>query len=408
MAQHNEQVLAVLDLDRFCLFKTLNGMAVADALLRTLSRRLGAAATEMGGNLLRLAADEFAVVVPAASLSANPGHWTCGLLAAALAPFEHRGAVLPFSATIGFALLPDHATTLEEALHCARLAVTQGKQAGGGVATPCSSVLQAAARGRDELSRNLRAAVAGGQIVPFYQPVVALESGQTVGLEVLARWNHPAHGILLPAMFIPLAEEQSLCLDITRALIGQVQQDARSWPQHWNFAFNTIPSDVLDVLAFIEGPQTLGHDMIDPNRIELEVTETAVMRDLVEAGDLLAAFQPRGVKLVLDDFGTGYANFQQLRQIPFARLKIDRSFIVDLLDDPRAAACVDAIVQLAHHLGMTATAEGVEVAALADRLAAMGCDHAQGYHYAHPMPACEVAWLLGEPRIAKHGLDHAA
>ena len=408
MAQRDHQVLAILDVDQFRLFKTLNGMAAADALLRTLSRRLGAAASAVGGNVLRLGADEFAVVVPAARLNASAGKWTRTLLATATSPFAHRGAVLPLSATVGFALLPDHASTMEDALHCARLAVIQGKQAGGGVVTPCTSILREAARGRDELARDLRAAIAGGQIVPFYQPVVALGSSHISGLEVLARWIHPIHGLLLPAVFIPLAEEQGLCQNITRALLVQVQPDARTWPRHWRFAFNTIPRDVIEVLALIEGPESSGPDMIDPHRIELEVTESAVMRDLVASRDLLAAFQPQGVKLVLDDFGTGYANFQQLRQIPFARLKIDRSFIVDMLDDPRAAACVHAIIQLAHHLGMTATAEGVEFEALAERLTAMGCDHAQGYHYAHPMPAREVAWLLGEPRMVNRGLDHAA
>jgi diguanylate cyclase (GGDEF)-like protein len=408
MTQRDEQLLAVLDVDQFRLFKTLNGIAVADALLRTLSRRLGAAAAAVGGNLLRLGADEFAVVVPTGRLNANAGKWTRELLAAAIAPFAHRGAVLPFSATIGFALLPDHANTLADALHCARLAVAEGKQAGGGAVTPCTPVLREAARGRDELARDLRAAIAGGQIVPFYQPVVALDSGQISGLEVLARWIHPIHGVLQPGAFIPLAEEQGLCQDITRALLGQVQREARPWPLHWRFAFNTTPRDVIEMLTLIEAPESSAQAMIDPDRIELEVTETAIMRDLAEASDLLAAFQPRGVKLVLDDFGTGYANFQQLLQIPFARLKIDKSFIVDMLDDPRAAACVHAIIQLAHHLGMTATAEGVEFAAIADRLAAMGCDYAQGYHYARPMPACEVEWLLGEPRLVARGFDHAA
>ncbi len=408
LARSESHVLAILDVDRFRLFKNLNGMAAADALLRTLSRRLRSMALAAGGRFVCLGGDEFVIVAPAARLGDDATVWTRALLAEASASFAHRGQMLSFSATLGFALLPDHGKSFEEALHCARLAVDDAKAAGGGSARRCSPNLVRDARGRDERARQLDTAIERAQIIPYYQPVIALASGAIAGLEVLARWKHPREGILEPANFIPLAEERGLCRDITCALLEQVRRDARDWPKSWHFAFNTTPRDVMDVLGFIEGPGTDGYDLLDPSRIELEVTENAVMRDLIESRDRLAAFAPYGVKLVMDDFGMGYANFQQLRQMPFARLKIDKSFILDLLEDPRAAACVHAIIQLAHHLGMTATAEGVETAAVADRLAAMECDYAQGYFYARPMPASEVARLADVPRFATSGFDHAA
>ena len=412
VARAQGYVLAVLDVDQFRLFKNLNGTAAADALLRALCRRLNAAILAMSGNVVRLGADEFALVVPIAGMKRDVFDWTRGILEEASVPFTHRGAELGFSATLGFALLPDQGRTFEAALHCARLAVVKGKQAGGGVCVPCSAVLVEQARARDELARDLRNAITGGQIVPFYQPVMALGTGELVGLEVLARWHHPAHGILLPDMFIPHAEEQGLCRDITRVLFQQTRRHARAWPRHWRFAFNTTPGDLVDVISLIEKPENPTEERIDPSRIELEVTESAVMRDLIARPDLLDSLHPHGVKLVLDDFGTGYANFQQLRQIPFARLKIDKSFIVDMLDDPRAAACVHAIIQLAHHLGMTATAEGVEFAALAERLVAMECDYAQGYHYARPLAASELPRFIDQFASRRGspsgGLDHAA
>jgi predicted signal transduction protein with EAL and GGDEF domain len=408
VAQCDAQVLAVLDVDHFRLFKTLHGMSAADALLRILSRRLDVAATALGGSFACLGGDEFVIAVPVKRLAGDPAAWSRALLDEASAPFAYRGESLSFSATLGYALLPDHGNNVDEALHCARLAVGPSKAAGGGLARRCSAIQVQQARGREERARELGAAIQSGQIVPYYQPVISLANGRIAGMEVLARWLHPRHGLLQPSAFIPLAQERGLCRDISRALLRQVQHDQRGWPRSWHFAFNTTPGDVAGVLAFIEGPDISSHDMIDPARIELEVTETAVMRDLAESHDLLAAFGPHGIKLVLDDFGTGYANFQQLRQIPFARLKIDKSFIVDMMADQRAASCVAAIIQLAHHLGMTATAEGVEQEAVADRLAEMGCDHAQGYHYARPMPAAEVAWLIDAAPFAKSGLDHAA
>ncbi len=408
MGHGHPQVLAVLDVDRFRVIKSLHGMAAADALLRILSRRLDAIALAAGGSFASLGGDEFVMVAPVGRQDGDVESWARALLGEATASFTHRGATLSFSATLGYALLPDSGENFEEALHCARLAVDKAKAAGGGFATRCSDVLVQEARGRDQSARDLGAAIERAQIVPYYQPIIALGSGQIAGMEVLARWAHPSRGILEPASFIPLAEERGLCRDITGVLLEKVQLDAQSWPRSWHFAFNTSPRDVMDVLGFIEGPGTFGHDMIDPSRIELEVTETAVMRDLVESRDQLASFAPHGVKLVLDDFGTGYANFQQLRQIAFARVKIDKSFIVDMLEDPRAGACVHAIIQLAHHLGMTATAEGVESGAVAERLTAMECDHAQGFFYARPMPAAEVGWLIDAPRFARRGFNHAA
>ncbi len=396
-------VLALLDVDHFRAFRGLHGAPAGDALVRMFGRRLDAISLADQGRCLRLGADEFALLVPLPDTPAAIDSWAKPVLAAASHPILYRERYLAFSATLGFVHLPQNELTAADAVRCAELAVARGKQMGGGMALPCVAAQLEEARGRDKLAIDLSAAIATGQIVPFYQPVVALMTGKITGMEVLARWQHPIHGTLPPSTFIASAEEQGLCCALTYALMQQAQRDSQNWPNHWHFAFNTTPRDVLDVLRLIALRQEHGLESIEPYRIELEVTETALMRDLVEARSLIDSFEPTGVKLALDDFGTGYSNFQQLRQIPFSRLKIDKSFITDMLDDPRGAACVQAIIDLAHHLGMTATAEGVEDGEIADRLREMGCDHAQGYHFARPMPAAEVTPFAGRggmPRAA--------
>ena len=386
--------VAVLDVEHFNLFKSLHGATAADALLRTIAQRLEHAASAAGGHAVRLGAAEFAVLLPSPAADGALLNWAKLLLSGIAAPFLYRNETFVIAVTMGISKLSDHAETPAGALQCARLAVTHGRRDGGGGVTICSSGQLTEAREREELMRDLPAAIAHGDIVPFYQPIITVATGQISGMEVLARWQHPTRGVLTPAAFIPIVEDQLLCCALTQSLLLQVQSDTRNWPRHWHFAFNTTPREVVALLSFIDGPDYLASNMIERHRIELEVTETALMRDLIESRNLIETFKPCGVTLVLDDFGTGYANFQQLRSIPFGRLKIDKSFVTDMLADPRAAACVQAIINLAHHLGMTATAEGVECSAVANRLVSMGCDHAQGYHYARPMPGDEVAWLI--------------
>jgi EAL domain-containing protein (putative c-di-GMP-specific phosphodiesterase class I) len=301
------------------------------------------------------------------------------------------------SVSAGLALYTGVGKTAAEALQCARQAVTHAKRAGGGGLATCSGSQMREASGRAELALELSQAIQSGQMRPFYQPVVSLRTDQVLGMEVLARWMHPAHGLLEPSAFIQIAEEQNLCSALTRALLKQTRIDARAWPPHWTFAFNTSPHELPAVLDFIELSERVSGDMIPATRIELEVTETALMQDLGLARRAVAALQPFGVKVVLDDFGSGYANFNQLCQVPFSRLKIDKSLVTHMLADTRVQACTQAIIDLAHLLGMTATAEGVEDAAVAKRLADMGCDSAQGFYFGRPMAAHALSARADKP-----------
>ncbi len=403
------QLLMVVDVDHFRAIKNVHGMAAGDALVRTLQQRLERAAVDSGGRLVRLGVDEFALLAPWGNAAQDMHAWAKALIDRTSAPMPYHDAQVIFSLSAGLARLPEHGTTIADGLRCARLAVSVGKQAGGGRITTCSPGQLAAVQCRDGLARELPGAIAAGELVPFYQPVVALPDGQIAGMEVLARWRHPRHGLLEPASFIHQAEEQGLCCALTRALLAQVRIDARDWPAHWRFAFNTTPNELAAVFGLIDGGAGDHDGVVGADRIDIEITETALMRDLEKTREIMAVAAPLGLRIVLDDFGTGYCNFQQLRCMPFSRLKIDKSFITDLLEDHRAEGCARAIIDLAHHLGMTATAEGVENAELMARLIAIGCDHAQGYHFARPVPASEVNWLTDTLLpLAMTGLEDAA
>jgi diguanylate cyclase (GGDEF)-like protein len=408
LRQAPSQLLVVVDVDHFRAIKNVHGMAAGDALIHALQLRLERAAGAYGGHLARLGVDEFALLAPWTDPARDAHAWATALIGGITAPVPYQGVQVMFSLSTGLARLPEDGKTVADGLRCARLAVSVGKQAGGGRITTCSPGQVAAAQCRDTLARELPAAIAAGEIVPFYQPVVALPGGQIAGMEVLARWRHPQHGLLEPASFIHQAEEQGLCCALTRALLAQVREDARDWPRQWRFAFNTTPNELAAVFGLIDDG---GADaVVGADRIDIEITETALMRDLDKTREIMAVAAPLGLRIVLDDFGTGYCNFQQLRCMPFSRLKIDKSFITDLLEDRRAEGCARAIIDLAHHLGMTATAEGVENAELMSRLIAMGCDHAQGYHFARPVPAGEVNWLTDTllPQALASGLEDAA
>ncbi len=403
--QGQEYWLAVLDVDHYRALKNLHGQGASECLLRTLGKRLEYETTSRGGILMRLGVDEFAMLLPAGVYGSGAVDWATSLLLRATMPFTHRGTMFSFTASIGVTVLSGGARMAGEALRCARQALSQAKHSGGNVAMSCSARQLAEILQRGELARDLAAAIEAGQLVPFYQPVVAMQTGRVTGMEVLARWLHPTHGLLEPACFIGIAEEHGLCSALTRALLRRVRGDAATWPASWSFAFNTTPDELPSILEFIANQDRSQGGAIDIRRIELEVTETALMRDVELSRRAVIMMQPVGVKVVLDDFGSGYSNFKQLRQVPFSRLKIDKSFITDMLDDGRAAACARSIIDLAHHLGMTATAEGVECEAVAVRLAEMGCDHAQGYYYGRPIAASAVtAWL----ETGGGGLEFAA
>ncbi|HEY7827048.1 MAG TPA: EAL domain-containing protein, partial [Candidatus Limnocylindrales bacterium] len=258
---------------------------------------------------------------------------------------------------------------------------------------------------RLDFENDLRRAVERDELVLHYQPLIDLATNQLVGLEALVRWQHPVRGLVPPMAFIPLAEETGLILSIGRWVLETACRQA----QAWRMAFPDVsPMMSVNLSARQFAQPDLGRQLseilaetgLPAAGLELEITESVVMDSSDEAIEALRALQGLGVKLVLDDFGTGYSSLAYLKRLPLDTIKIDRSFVAGLADDDSNLPIVQAVVSLAHGLGIDVTAEGIETVEQRDCLRELGCDRGQGYWFARPLPAGELESFLGQPRAS--------
>jgi diguanylate cyclase (GGDEF)-like protein len=385
--------LILFDLDDFSLINSKHGTQCADELLASTAERLRSLVPD-AGQIARLGADEFAILldasmgietIEAAALSIQRS-WRTPLRAGTLA--------LDCSVSLGIALCPRHAADADGLLRAAQAALGHAKAAGGASWRFFDPEHDNAQRLRAALKDELRGAIAGNQIVPFYQPIMDLRTNALTGLEVLARWQHPERGLLAPDIFIPLAEEMQLAGQITQSLMRRVIRDAREWPAWLYFAFNVSPGQLRELIGMVRNPPVWPEGELDPRRIEVEVTESALIEDIDVAREVIALLQARGTRVVLDDFGIGHSNFFHLRELPFDRIKIDKSFVLDIARDPRADACVRAMLALGGSLGIDMVAEGLEDAETEAYVAVLGCRFGQGYLYSPPIAANAVPALM--------------
>jgi diguanylate cyclase (GGDEF)-like protein len=387
--------LLVVDIDRFNEINSVYGDSTGDDLLRAVADRLRTIAGQRE-HVGRMDGDEFALVVEKPEELKRLGETVTQILQQLTAPYPAGGILLDMTVSLGVARAPEHGTSADTLLRAGRLALQTAKSAGGGTWRRCgneeSEQLRRRAQIRDELSQ----AIENGQIIPWYQPIVSLPDGMIAKFEVLARWQHPKLGILEPDVFIPLAEELGLSGYLSMALLRSVALDLVEWPSWCRFAINASAGQLRELINFVRNQPGDWQRRMDLSRLDVEVTETALIRDRNMVRELIDVLHEHGARAGLDNFGSGYSNFFHLRELPFDTIKIGKSFISEMLIDPRAESCVLAMIWLGHGLGIDMVADGVENGAIAERLAKMGCHFAQGYHYAHPVPAEEVAGLLKE------------
>ncbi len=385
--------LMLIDIDDFSGLNGRHGTRVGDDVLVTVAQRLRSL-SPAAAQVTRMGADRFGLLTPAAGGLDSVEAIALAVLRGLTVPVACAAGLLDCTVSVGVVMLPGQAEDADEALRAAGAALDHVRQAGGAGWRVYDPERDDVARRRSALADELRAGLAAGQIMPFYQPVIDLAERRLVGLEVLARWQHPVRGLLLPELFIPLAEQLNLTGQITETLMRRVTADARDWPAWLYFAFNVSPGQLRELIGMIRNPPAWPEGMLEPERLEVEVTESALVEDIEVAREVIALLQGRGTRVVLDDFGAGYSNFLHLRELPFDRVKIDRSFVLDVVSDPRAEACVRAMLGLASSLGVPMVAEGVENAATEARMAELGCRFGQGFHYAAPVPHAGVAGLL--------------
>ncbi|WP_432488366.1 putative bifunctional diguanylate cyclase/phosphodiesterase [Kineococcus sp. SYSU DK018] len=392
--------LLLVDLDRFKDVNDTFGHHRGDDLLRAVAARLTARLPD-GALLARLGGDEFALLLPGAG-AGRARRTADALLTALTEPFElggltvHLGASIGVTASTGAAggdALPGGDVEL---LRQADTAMYVAKRTGGGVAVYDEAV-DRASRERLVLLEELRAGIAAGQLVAHYQPQLEVRTGRVVGVEALVRWQHPRRGLLLPAVFLDLAEERGLTGPLTEAVLRQAVAEAVRWHRAGRplrIAVNLATGSLLDpgLAGFVQ--RVVAEAGLDPAALLLEITETTLMRDPERSRRTVAELLAVGAGVSIDDYGTGYSSLAYLRDLPAAELKLDRTFTARVAHDERSAAIVAGTADLAHSLGMRLLAEGVEDATTLHRLRELGVDETQGYHHARPMPAAELlAWL---------------
>jgi diguanylate cyclase (GGDEF)-like protein len=392
--------LLLIDLDRFKPINDLHGHATGDSLLCEVAARLTTLA-DGHGMAARLGGDEFAVLLPTGTdrdQIPRIADRVVSRLSESYYIAQHR---LEIGASIGIALAPADCHDGPSLLHAADVALYRAKRAGRSTYRFFEHAMDVALQEQAAIKADLRAALADKQIVPYYQPTVDLGTQQVNGFEVLARWQHPTRGVLMPDKFIRAAEDMNLISELTISLFEQVCADAKTLPGRHRFALNLSPlqlhdKDLFDRMRILYTEAGLGAD-----RFEIEITEGALVENIANARATVDSLRRAGFSIALDDFGTGYSSLYHLREIQFDRVKIDRSFIRDIGTDERAASYADAMIQLGRSLHLNVTAEGIEDQAVLNRLKQMGCDVGQGYLFAKPMPALAVAAALEQ-------LSHAA
>jgi diguanylate cyclase (GGDEF)-like protein len=402
--------LILLDLDHFKDVNDTLGYEAGDALLRSVSARLSQAYRKTD-TVARLGGDEFAVIVPHINGPEDLARPTEKVMELLRHPLEHGGKTLSITASVGAAIYPDDDADPAQLLKNADIALHQAKAQGRNRITLFEPAMRTAVEKRIEMLREVRAGLPRGEFVLHYQPLVAIgEAGAAtvVGFEGLMRWRHPMRGVLPPAVFMSAFEDQELGLMLGDAALDSALSCMRGWMDA-GVAFGRVAVNV-SAAQFRTGrlAETLFDKLerwnVPAERLAVEVTETVYMGWGAEVvGDAVRALHKAGVQIALDDFGTGYASLSNLKQFPIDRLKIDRAFVQNEAD----RAIVKAVIALGAGLGMQTVAEGVEEPEQLAFLAECGCDQAQGFLFARPMPAEEVPAFLTAFAAGKHATKAA-
>lgn len=383
-ATRTRLAVLVIDVDRFLAVNDTWGHGVGDQVLRGVAERLRAALRK-DDLVARLGSDEFAVLFPMVSEQTDElFRLASRILAMLREPFFFGDRRIEVTATIGIAKFPRDGDQETVLLQCAENAMQQAKAAGKNRYTLYDAGLDACRRQRLEVEGELREGFERGEIIALYQPLVDLATLQPRGFEALARWQHPGRGLLGAPEFIPIAEDAGLADRLFTAMLERVCMDTQDWAPGLSVAINLSPLQLLDPHLPRRILDLLADMKVPPRRIELEITETALLVDFETARRSMAALREAGVRMSLDDFGTGYSGLRHLRELPIDKIKIDRSFTQRIVGDPQCRKIIASMLNLGAALGMTTVAEGVETPQEADWLRSQGCNLGQGYLFARP------------------------
>ncbi len=385
-----------LDLDRFKDVNDTLGHDMGDQLLIAVATRLRDCLRE-GDTLARLGGDEFVVLLEGTEEAGEAARVATRIIDVLTLPIALGGREYRSNASLGIALGRDDHARPEEMLRDADIAMYRVKAKGGGGYAIFDPAMQVALVARLDLERDLQLALERNELTLHYQPIVDLQTGRIDKVEALVRWQHPTRGLVPPSEFIPLAEETGQIVPLGRWVLAEACHQAWAW--RWAgtpvaVAVNLTAREFQRPTLADEIAAALAEAQLAPAWLRLEITESLAMHDATATVASLAALRALGVQVAIDDFGTGYSSLAYLKRLPVDALKIDKAFVDGLDQDASDTAIVMAIIAVAHTLGLIVVAEGVETAAQAAQLRALGCDLAQGYHFARPLPANELMALL--------------
>ena len=384
--------LGMVDLDGFKPVNDVYGHGAGDIVLVEVGRRLGAVLGP-SAKLARLGGDEFAFILPGqhgpdALVSAG-----AAVCAALEAPIALPAGFARIAASVGFAVFPDMGRTREQLVERADYALYYAKEHRRGRPVVFTADHEDAIRARSSLEQELRRADLDAELRLEFQPIVDVAEQRVVAFEALARWTSPRLGPVSPTSFIVAAERIGLIGTITATLLGKAIAAMASWPEDVSLSFNLSAHDIAAPAAVARLTALIEDSGVAPERIALEITETALMLDFDAARDALLALKATGVQISLDDFGTGYSSLGYVRRLPIDKIKVDRSFMADLLVDKASRDIVKTIVDLCRNLNLDCIIEGVETLDHVLILRGLGCRTMQGYHFGRPVPAAEIRGL---------------
>jgi diguanylate cyclase len=393
--------LLMLDIDRLREVNDQWGHAAGDLMLSTAARRL-LNVVRQTDVVARLGGDEFGILLGGVGEEANAEFVATKVVKALEEPFDiAHDAPISINASIGVAMYPRHGKDPAELIRSADIAMYEAKRTGRGISV-YSPAHEPATADRLSLETEIRNAFDHGQMLQYYQPILDLRTGRIEKAEALIRWNHPDRGILSPAAFLPVAESSGIMLKVATFCLDDALRQRQAWSRNGvdvTISMNLSPSVLRDAEISEILSELLDKWETPHNGLEVEIIESAIVKDPVQATAVLSLIQALGIPLSLDDFGTGYSSLTNLREIPFQQIKIDKSFVTTMLDETGDAAIVRALIDLGQALGRKVVAEGIEDLATLRKLREWGCDFGQGYFISKPIPAADFEEFVRKRRL---------
>lgn len=384
----------MIDLNGFKQINDVHGHGVGDDVLCAVSKRLARHMRE-ADLIARLGGDEFAVLAQHISGAEAATNVALRIIEALATPIRVGALFHNVGAGIGIALFPFPNASAEEVMRRADVALYKAKGTGKSALRFFDEEMDRHVREREELERELRSAILAKEVRPFFQPLVDLKTKNVVGFEALARWHHKKLGYIPPDRFIPVAEETGLISELSDQLLREACDAANNWPANVILAFNISPVQLRDPTLGLRILGILGATGFSPRRLEVEITESALVRDLEAAQQNLGALREAGVRIALDDFGTGYSSLYHLRNFKVDKIKIDRSFIARMGVEHESAQIVSALVGLGKGLGLTVIAEGIDSDSQDAALLNNGCEQGQGFLYGKAVSSEQTRQFFG-------------